>query len=199
MSLLGNFLKGLREGFTDGDPRPAPAPRRRSGRADEQRSSHRGPSEHDQREPRPDKQTQDRPAPPQRDRRRDFGDDDASDPDAPEPAAAPKRVHREPTEEEEHPIRDERPRRRPRLRGGDAVQIARDHLTELLGRQPEAVSGLVPGEQGWKVRFETVEVPRVPATTDVMATYEVELDDEGGLVGYRRLGRYYRNEAHGQE
>ena len=79
--------------------------------------------------------------------------------------------------------------------GSRAVLYAREHLTELLGRDPEEVSGLTLGPNGWKVRLEAVEMPRVPSSTDVMATFEVELDDEGELIGYHRVTRYFRNQA----
>jgi hypothetical protein len=32
-------------------------------------------------------------------------------------------------------------------------------------------------------------------TTDVLASYEVTLDEEGELLGYRRDRRYYRNQT----
>jgi hypothetical protein len=38
-------------------------------------------------------------------------------------------------------------------------------------------------------------VKRVPDSTDVLATYAVELDGEGRLVRYERLRRYYRSQA----
>ena len=45
---------------------------------------------------------------------------------------------------------------------------------------------------GWRVAVEVLELERIPSTTDVMATYEVRLDDEGELQGYRRVHRYLR-------
>jgi len=35
-------------------------------------------------------------------------------------------------------------------------------------------------------------VRRVPESTDVLASYAVELDDQGDLVAYERMRRYYR-------
>ena len=35
----------------------------------------------------------------------------------------------------------------------------------------------------------------MPNTTDVMATYIVQLDDRGGLLGYKRDRRYQRGQA----
>jgi hypothetical protein len=94
---------------------------------------------------------------------------------------------------------DRRPRRKPRMPGSRAVVFAREHLMDLLGREPEAVSGLSLGPNGWKVRLEAVEMPRVPSSTDVMATYEVELDEEGELIGYHRVSRYFRNQTNSEQ
>jgi hypothetical protein len=39
------------------------------------------------------------------------------------------------------------------------------------------------------------ELERVPNSTDVMATYIVQLDDQGGLLGYKRDRRFPRGQA----
>jgi len=77
------------------------------------------------------------------------------------------------------------------------VAAAREHLQQLLGKEPDSVTGLEPADDGWVVTLEVVEVSRIPASTDVLATYEVVLDDDGRLVRYRRGGRYYRSQAEG--
>lgn len=84
---------------------------------------------------------------------------------------------------------------RPRLAASKAINKAREYLESLTGRLPESVSGLAPGKEGWKVTLDVVELERIPPTTDVLASYELELDDEGELIGYHRLGRFYRNQV----
>ncbi len=37
-----------------------------------------------------------------------------------------------------------------------------------------------------------LELRRIPNTTDVLAIYEVTVDSDGDLEGYRRLHRYVR-------
>ena len=75
---------------------------------------------------------------------------------------------------------------------------ARRAIAELMGRDPEAVSGVQRGDDnGWLVTIEFVELERIPQSTDVMATYEVELDEGGELTGYRRTKRYVRSQAEG--
>ena len=65
-------------------------------------------------------------------------------------------------------------------------------LLELTGREVEGVTGLQRSDDGWKVQVEVVEVRRIPDTTDVLALYELDVDADGDLEGYRRLRRYAR-------
>jgi hypothetical protein len=39
---------------------------------------------------------------------------------------------------------------------------------------------------------DVLEVPRIPDTTSLLATYAVELDSGGRLVEYERIRRYRR-------
>ena|SRR5687768_6982488 len=79
-----------------------------------------------------------------------------------------------------------------RMSGAAAVRYARSHLAELTGRQPEAVSALTRTDDGWRVVLEIVELERIPQSTDILASYAVEVDGDGDLVGYQRVDRYYR-------
>ena len=54
------------------------------------------------------------------------------------------------------------------------------------------MSGVEPSEDGWLVTVEVVEDRRIPSSTDVLATYETELDRDGELISYRRVRRYAR-------
>jgi len=38
-------------------------------------------------------------------------------------------------------------------------------------------------------------VHRIPESTDVLATYELDLDEEGHLITFERTARYHRSEA----
>jgi hypothetical protein len=76
-----------------------------------------------------------------------------------------------------------------------AVQQAREQLKLLQGEEAESVSSLERTREGWTLALEVVEVHRVPESTDVLATYEVTLDDDLNLVRYARSRRYYRAQA----
>ena len=82
------------------------------------------------------------------------------------------------------------------LSGREAIERVRRDLPQLLGRPIEAVLGVQrEDDNGWMVTVQVVELSRVPMTTDVLASYEVTLDEEGELLGYRRDRRYYRNQT----
>jgi hypothetical protein len=85
-----------------------------------------------------------------------------------------------------------------RLSGSSAVQKAKAYLRELTGREAESVSALARGGRGgWQLVLEAVELERVPQSTDVLGSYEVELDERGELLRCERVQRYYRNQASG--
>ena len=88
----------------------------------------------------------------------------------------------------------QRSRRGPgnRLNAAKAGQAALRQITELTGKEPEGVTGVERGEDGWVVGVEVVEDRRVPSSTDILATYEIELDMDGELMSYRRVRRYPR-------
>lgn len=77
-------------------------------------------------------------------------------------------------------------------RAGEIAANAARQLAELTGREPEGVTGLERSEDGWIVSVDVLELRRVPATADVLASYEVEVTGRGALRGYRRVARYVR-------
>jgi hypothetical protein len=77
----------------------------------------------------------------------------------------------------------------------ETVQRARRQLSGLLERPVESVSAFERMHDGWLVTLEVVEVSRIPESTDVLASYEVELDDDLNLRRYARVRRYIRSQA----
>jgi hypothetical protein len=82
-----------------------------------------------------------------------------------------------------------------RLSALDLTVAARRTIEELTGFRAEVVSGFQWDGEEWLVSVDVCELERVPNTTDVMATYVVQLDDRGGLLGYKRERRYQRGQA----
>ncbi|MEA2709538.1 MAG: hypothetical protein QOF78_2139 [Phycisphaerales bacterium] len=96
--------------------------------------------------------------------------------------------------------RDDPPRpSRSGLTSAKAVELAKAHLLELTGRPSEAVSALTRTRDGWRVVLEIVELERIPQTTDILASYAVDLDADGELMGYQRVQRYYRSDVSGDQ
>jgi hypothetical protein len=81
---------------------------------------------------------------------------------------------------------------RPLLSAAKAGQRGLRQITELTGKDPEGVSGVQPSDDGWTVSVEVVEDQRIPSSTDILATYQVELDLDGELLSYQRVRRYSR-------
>ncbi|MGW2326330.1 gas vesicle protein GvpO [Streptomyces sp. NPDC001700] len=82
---------------------------------------------------------------------------------------------------------------------GAGAEQAAGHACERLGalitHPTEGVSAVRRTEDGWRVSVDVLEVARIPDTTSLLATYEVDLDQRGELREYRRVRRYRRGAA----
>ena len=65
-------------------------------------------------------------------------------------------------------------------------------MSTLTGRAPESVVSIERSDGGWRVGVEVVEVARIPDSADILAVYDVRLDDDGDLISYQRTRRYAR-------
>lgn len=90
-----------------------------------------------------------------------------------------------------------RPKRGGGSRSTRAIEAAIRELTALTGRPLEGIVGFARTEEGSRITLDLLELEKVPATTDILATYVVELDEEEELLNYRRLRRYVRGRAEG--
>jgi len=98
--------------------------------------------------------------------------------------------------EEQKTSKNRRARSDRRLTGAQLAMRARKQLAEITGKQAESVTELQQGDDGtWYVTVEVLELSRVPKTDDVIGSYEVELDEEGEMIGYRRVRRYPRSQS----
>lgn len=81
---------------------------------------------------------------------------------------------------------------RPRLSAGEAGKEGLRQIVELTGKEPESLTGVRRSEDGWLVTVDVIEDHRIPSSTDILSTFEAELDDDGELVSYQRVRRYSR-------
>jgi hypothetical protein len=79
-----------------------------------------------------------------------------------------------------------------RLSAAEAGREGLQQITELTGKDAESVTGVKRSADGWEVTVEVIEDRRIPSSTDILATYEAELDHDGELLSYRRVRRYSR-------
>lgn len=75
----------------------------------------------------------------------------------------------------------------------DAIRQASALVGELTRKQPEGIVSMEETDGGgWKVGVEVVESHRIPDSADILAVYEIEIDDYLELIGFRRTRRYPR-------
>lgn len=72
---------------------------------------------------------------------------------------------------------------------------AQEHINALTSRDVVGVTSVEPTDTGWLVQVEVLEDRRVPSSSDMLALYEAELDENGDLLAYRRTRRYVRGRA----
>ena len=77
----------------------------------------------------------------------------------------------------------------------EVLRSARTQLAELTGMVAESVPSFERTEDGWTLEIEVLELARVPDTMSLLASYQVDLDPQGALTGYRRVRRYERGRA----
>ena len=82
-----------------------------------------------------------------------------------------------------------------RLSAAELGAAALATVRELTGYDPEAVTGFEWDGEYWRITVDALELSRVPNTTDVIGEYEIRLDDEGTLHGYRRTRRFVRGQV----
>jgi hypothetical protein len=97
------------------------------------------------------------------------------------------------SEERASSASDDGSRSRPSAK--ELALAAMETVQDLTGYPPESVSGLQWDGESWLVSVEVCELERIPSTTDLLATYVVQLDDGGGLLGYKRTRRFPRAQA----
>jgi hypothetical protein len=81
---------------------------------------------------------------------------------------------------------------RSRLSAAEAGREGLRQIIELTGKDPESVTGVRRSEDGWLVTVDVIEDHRIPSSTDILSTFEAELDGDGELVSYQRVRRFSR-------
>lgn len=87
----------------------------------------------------------------------------------------------------------EREKDKPSRNAAEVLRSARESIEALTGMESETVSSVSRGDDGsWTLHVEVVELRRIPDSASLLGSYEINLDEDGQLTGYRRLHRYER-------
>lgn len=81
------------------------------------------------------------------------------------------------------------------MNGVEVARIAKEQLSQLTGLTAETVSKLECIDGKWHVAVDMIELERIPRSSDVLAVYEIVLDETGNMLSYKRTRRYYRGEV----
>lgn len=75
------------------------------------------------------------------------------------------------------------------------ITRAKEHVEAVIGSKPESASGVERSNGNWRVNVEVVQLRRIPESTDILASYAVLVDGDGGLVSVQEVRRYRRSQA----
>jgi hypothetical protein len=77
----------------------------------------------------------------------------------------------------------------------DIVETAKRQMAAITGLPPDTVARLDRAEDGWAVAIDMLEHRAIPRTHDLIAAFEVTLDEGGRVLRWKRTGRFQRNAA----
>lgn len=108
----------------------------------------------------------------------------------------------ESTESDENDESDDSEQSTPSLDGeGDTASIIQirnqviELSTDVIGRGLDGIIEVTRNDNSWRAVVEIIERRSVPDTQDILGQYEIELDEGGEVIGYRRLEKYRRSDT----
>ncbi len=77
---------------------------------------------------------------------------------------------------------------------GILIEKARKELSKLTGLIVSSTAGVTKDEKGWHISIELVEKHSIPDQMDILALYEVLLDEDGNFLNFERKSMRRRME-----
>jgi len=74
------------------------------------------------------------------------------------------------------------------------VEATKRQMSAITGLSPDTISRFDRAEEGWMLHIDMLEHRSVPRTQDLLASFEVALDDAGQVTRWRRTGRFVRGQ-----
>lgn len=81
----------------------------------------------------------------------------------------------------------------------ELVETAREELSRATGLELSTTLGAAKDERGWRVTMEMIEKHSIPDQMDILASYDVILDDNGTMVEFNRKGMRKRVDTASEE
>ncbi len=81
----------------------------------------------------------------------------------------------------------------------EVAERAKRQLAQVTGFKPVAAVGSYRDAKGWHVSVDMLEMVRLPDSTDLLGTYEVDLDDEGNIVRFEKRRAHLRGVPYEKE
>jgi len=75
------------------------------------------------------------------------------------------------------------------------IDKAKNDISKMIGLEPSSVVKTTKIDGGWQIAIEMVEKRSIPDGMDLLATYEVKLDEQGNILEFNRKGMRKRMEA----
>ena len=66
------------------------------------------------------------------------------------------------------------------------IEKAREELSKITGLELSTTIEAVKEEKGWKIALEMVEKHSIPDQMDILATYDVLVDNDGNVFEFNR-------------
>lgn len=79
------------------------------------------------------------------------------------------------------------------------VERARQQLSLVTGLKPSSILGASKEDGSWRISVEMVEKKSIPDGMDVLAIYEVLLDEEGNMLEFSRKKLRRRQDTDAEE
>ena len=78
---------------------------------------------------------------------------------------------------------------------GTLIEKAREELSKLTRLKASSTVGVIKDEKGWHISVEMLEKKSIPDQMDILALYEVLLDEDGNLLSFERKSMRKRMET----
>ncbi|PSQ04512.1 hypothetical protein BRC97_11040 [Halobacteriales archaeon QS_6_71_20] len=77
---------------------------------------------------------------------------------------------------------------------GRVQNTIRNVAEDVVGYPLSGITSIDRDEDSWIVAVEVIERSSVPDTQDILGRYEITLDDDRTVTGFRRTDRYRRDD-----